>query len=74
MIDDNASHMAEALQGASSIQLYQMRTLIDGMPPELDLAVMDRFAAYIPGWEMPKNEATDVAARKPPVVARNGSR
>src|SRR5690606_26299998 len=22
---------------------------------ELDLAVMDRFAAYIPGWEMPKN-------------------
>jgi ATP-dependent Lon protease len=25
--------------------------------PELDLAVMDRFAAYIPGWEMPKNSS-----------------
>ena len=29
--------------------------LFQPLPPELDLAVMDRFAAYIPGWEMPKN-------------------
>jgi ATP-dependent Lon protease len=27
------------------------------LPPELDLAVMDRFAAYIPGWEMPENSS-----------------
>lgn len=24
------------------------------LPKELDLAVMDRFACYVPGWEMPK--------------------
>ena len=29
--------------------------LFQPLPSELDLAVMDRFAAYIPGWEMPKN-------------------
>lgn len=28
--------------------------LFHPLPPELDLAIMDRFAAYIPGWEMPK--------------------
>lgn len=28
--------------------------LFQPMPKEFDLAVMDRFAAYIPGWEMPK--------------------
>lgn len=31
--------------------------LFQPLPPELDLAVMDRFAAYIPGWEMPKNSS-----------------
>jgi ATP-dependent Lon protease len=25
------------------------------LPREFDLAVMDRFACYLPGWEMPKN-------------------
>jgi ATP-dependent Lon protease len=25
------------------------------LPKEFDLAVMDRFACYLPGWEMPKN-------------------
>lgn len=24
------------------------------LPPQFDLAVMDRFACYLPGWEMPK--------------------
>ena len=28
--------------------------LFQPMPKEFDLAIMDRFAAYIPGWEMPK--------------------
>ena len=31
--------------------------LFQPLPPELDLAIMDRFAAYIPGWEMPKNSS-----------------
>jgi ATP-dependent Lon protease len=29
--------------------------LFQPLPPEFDLAVMDRFAFYLPGWEMPKN-------------------
>jgi len=28
------------------------------LPPQFDLAVMDRFACYLPGWEMPKNSTT----------------
>ena len=31
--------------------------LFQPLPPEFDLAVMDRFAAYIPGWEIPKNSS-----------------
>ena len=31
--------------------------LFQPLPPEFDLAVMDRFAAYIPGWELPKNSS-----------------
>lgn len=31
--------------------------LFQPLPAELDLAIMDRFAAYIPGWEMPKNSS-----------------
>jgi ATP-dependent Lon protease len=31
--------------------------------PEFDLAVMDRFAAYIPGWEMPKNSSEFLTGR-----------
>jgi ATP-dependent Lon protease len=27
------------------------------LPQEFDLAVMDRFACYLPGWEMPKNSS-----------------
>jgi ATP-dependent Lon protease len=31
--------------------------LFQPMPREFDLAVMDRFACYLPGWEMPKNSS-----------------
>ena len=31
--------------------------LFHPLPPEFDLAILDRFAAYIPGWEMPKNSS-----------------
>ena len=27
------------------------------LPPALDLAVMDRFYCYLPGWEIPKNSS-----------------
>lgn len=27
------------------------------LPPQFDLAIMDRFACYLPGWEMPKNSS-----------------
>ena len=37
--------------------------LFQPLPPELDLAVMDRFAAYIPGWEMPKNSSKYLTQR-----------
>ncbi|MEL7499025.1 MAG: BREX system Lon protease-like protein BrxL [Planctomycetota bacterium] len=32
--------------------------LFISLPKELDLAVMDRFACYLPGWEMPKNSTS----------------
>jgi len=37
--------------------------LFQPLPPEFDLAVMDRFAAYIPGWEMPKNSSDFLTQR-----------
>ena len=37
--------------------------LFQPLPTELDLAVMDRFAAYIPGWEMPKNSSAFLTNR-----------
>lgn len=37
--------------------------LFQPLPAEFDLAVMDRFAAYIPGWEMPKNSSSFLTNR-----------
>jgi ATP-dependent Lon protease len=31
--------------------------LFQPLPPEFDLAVMDRLNCYLPGWEMPKNSS-----------------
>ncbi|MBK3732777.1 BREX system Lon protease-like protein BrxL [Azospirillum brasilense] len=33
------------------------------LPPQFDLAIMDRFACYLPGWEMPKNSSTFLTDR-----------
>ena len=33
------------------------------LPQEFDLAILDRFAAYIPGWEMPKNSSESLTGR-----------
>ena len=51
--------------------------LFQPLPPEFDLAVMDRFAAYIPGWEMPKNSSEQSAfncrCRRMPRWLKNGA-
>jgi ATP-dependent Lon protease len=31
--------------------------LFQPLPKEFDLAIMDRFASYLPGWEIPKNSS-----------------
>ncbi|MEW9798033.1 BREX system Lon protease-like protein BrxL [Alteromonas sp. CYL-A6] len=36
--------------------------LFQPLPKEFDLAVMDRFACYLPGWEMPKNSSDFLTA------------
>jgi ATP-dependent Lon protease len=33
------------------------------LPSEFDYAIQDRFAAYIPGWEMPKNSSEFLTSR-----------
>ena len=35
--------------------LGEARPVHPALPPNFDLAIMDRFHMYVPGWEMPKN-------------------
>ncbi|MCY1190867.1 hypothetical protein D9M72_20900 [compost metagenome] len=35
----------------------EVHDLFQPLPKEFDLAVQDRFACYLPGWEMPKNSS-----------------
>ena len=44
----NIDHSVEQLVNSADHDLFMP------LPKELDLAIMDRFACYIPGWEMPK--------------------
>jgi ATP-dependent Lon protease len=37
--------------------------LFQPLPEQFDLAVMDRFACYLPGWEMPKNSSAFLTQR-----------
>jgi ATP-dependent Lon protease len=37
--------------------------LFQPLPEQFDLAVMDRFACYLPGWEMPKNSSSGLTQR-----------
>lgn len=41
----------------SQVVNSEKHDLFQPLPAEFDLAIMDRFAAYIPGWEMPKNSS-----------------
>ncbi|WP_395141034.1 BREX system Lon protease-like protein BrxL, partial [Armatimonas sp.] len=45
----NIDQSIEQLVNSTEHDLFQP------LPAEFDLAVMDRFACYLPGWEMPKN-------------------
>lgn len=47
----NIDHSIEQLVNSSNHDLFIP------LPKEFDLAVMDRFACYLPGWEMPKNSS-----------------
>lgn len=41
----------------SQIVNSEVYDLFQPLPKEFDLAIMDRFAYYLPGWEMPKNSS-----------------
>jgi len=47
----NIDHSVEQIVNSTEYDLFL------SLPPEFDLAVMDRFACYLPGWEMPKNSS-----------------
>ncbi|MBT7610587.1 MAG: ATP-dependent Lon protease, partial [Bacteriovoracaceae bacterium] len=47
----NIDHSIEQVVKSEEYDLFMP------LPKEFDLAVMDRFAAYIPGWEFPKNSS-----------------
>lgn len=47
----NIDMSVEQIVNSSQYDLFQP------LPAEFDLAVMDRFACYLPGWEMPKNSS-----------------
>jgi len=47
----NIDQSIEQIVNSTEYDLFQP------LPPQFDLAVMDRFACYLPGWEMPKNSS-----------------
>lgn len=47
----NIDHSVEQIVNSPRFDLFMP------LPKEFDLAVMDRFASYLPGWEMPKNSS-----------------
>jgi ATP-dependent Lon protease len=47
----NVDESVKQLVAAPDLDLFV------SLPKEFDLAVMDRFASYLPGWEMPKNNS-----------------
>ena len=47
----NIDHSIEQVVHSSEYDLFMP------LPKEFDLAIMDRYACYLPGWEMPKNSS-----------------
>ncbi|HSH83474.1 MAG TPA: BREX system Lon protease-like protein BrxL [Herpetosiphonaceae bacterium] len=47
----NIDHSVEQVVNSAEFDLFMP------LPREFDLAILDRFACYLPGWEMPKNSS-----------------
>lgn len=52
----NIDHSIEQVVNSTEYDLFQP------LPPEFDLAVMDRFTCYLPGWEMPKTSSESLTS------------
>ena len=50
-------------QSVDQIVRSSQHDLFLPLPPQFDLAVMDRFACYLPGWEMPKTSSAYLTDR-----------
>jgi len=61
--DASLSFVGNIDQSVSQVVNSTEYDLFQPLPPELDLAIMDRFAAYIPGWEFPKNSSSFLTSR-----------
>jgi len=53
----NIDQSVEQIVNSTEYDLFQP------LPPQLDLAIMDRFACYLPGWEMPKTGSSFLTDR-----------
>jgi ATP-dependent Lon protease len=53
----NIDQSVEQIVNSTEYDLFQP------LPPQFDLAVMDRLACYLPGWEMPKNSSEFLTER-----------
>ncbi len=53
----NIDQSVEQIVNSTEYDLFQP------LPPQFDLAVMDRLACYLPGWEMPKNSSAFLTER-----------
>jgi len=53
----NIDQSVEQIVNSTEYDLFQP------LPPQFDLAVMDRLACYLPGWEMPKNSSAYLTDR-----------
>jgi ATP-dependent Lon protease len=53
----NIDQSIEQIVNSAEYDLFQP------LPEQFDLAVMDRFACYLPGWEMPKNSSAFLTSR-----------
>lgn len=53
----NIDQSIEQIVNSTEYDLFQP------LPDQFDLAVMDRFAFYLPGWEMPKNSSAFLTDR-----------
>jgi len=61
--DANFSYVGNFYESVQQVVNSPQHDLFLPLPPEFDYAIQDRFAAYIPGWEMPKNSSEFLTSR-----------